>query len=80
LIVDSSWISPVLVAAGIAYSIWRDSQRDAKREATHEAVQKQHSDWLKSHSKKIADAQVSLSEHGQRISALEALRDFGHGD
>lgn len=77
---DASWISPALVGLGIAYGFWRDSKKDAKREATHEAIQHQHADWLRSHSKKIADAQAKLSDHGERISALEGLRDTrAHG-
>ncbi|MDR3741611.1 MAG: hypothetical protein P4L40_21540 [Terracidiphilus sp.] len=78
---DTSWISPALVGVGIVYSMWRDGQRDARREAKQETVQNQHQDWLLSHSKKIADLQTGQSGHGERIKALEALRDYGaHGD
>lgn len=71
---DSSWISPAIVAVGVVVNIFVGMRRDAKRQGANEEIQKALLARVTAHGEEIDDLRTKHAVHGERLASLESWR------
>jgi hypothetical protein len=72
------WISPALVGIGIVFSVFLGARRDAKHSGIVDANLEAHAVQLARHTLQFDEVNAHLSEHGERITAVESRCDVQH--
>ncbi len=75
---ENWWVSPALVAVGIAISVLLSLRRDARHQGVVDAIQQNHEQRITRHTVQFDEITAHIAEHGERITAVESKCDATH--